>query len=132
MRGDVFAWYSLIGFAGGATGILVWGWSISALQARGYTELEAYHLSFFVYAAMGVLKFLLACFLSKQSEVEPKATPLSGETAPLLTDGNVEERPVKSKKRSVFPSISPESVSILIKLCILFAMDSFASGLAPL
>ena len=34
------------------------------------------------------------------------------------------------KKRHIWPSISPASLSILFKLCLLFAVDSFASGLA--
>jgi len=34
--------------------------------------------------------------------------------------------------RALLPEISPESVNVMISLCVLFAMDAFASGLAPL
>lgn len=36
------------------------------------------------------------------------------------------------KGKSIWPAISPASRSILIKLCLLFAVDSLASGLVPL
>ena len=36
------------------------------------------------------------------------------------------------KRKSIWPAISPASRSILIKLCLLFAVDSLASGLVPL
>ena len=36
------------------------------------------------------------------------------------------------KRKSIWPAISPTSRSILIKLCLLFAVDSLASGLVPL
>lgn len=36
------------------------------------------------------------------------------------------------KRKSIWPAISPASRNILIKLCILFAVDSLASGLVPL
>ena len=36
------------------------------------------------------------------------------------------------KRKSIWPAISPASRNILIKLCLLFAVDSLASGLVPL
>jgi len=39
--------------------------------------------------------------------------------------------PTKQPKKSIWPQISPSSRSILVKLCLLFAIDSLASGLVP-
>lgn len=91
---------------------------------------------FFVYATLGAFKFILALCLSKACEADPpKRTPEPNtETAPLLqaNDEQTVVNPQKSRKWSLLPSISPESRPILVQLCILFAFDSFASGLAPM
>ena len=97
----------------------------------GWDYIQAYRSIFFVYAAIGAIKFLLACALSKKVEVE-KSKPQGGvETTPLLSNGNTEQL----KKKSWFallPDFSKESKIIVVDLCILFALDNFASGLAPL
>ena len=88
---------------------------------------------FFVYAVISVIKFALACALSEKCEIEKDLMPMTdSETAPLLAeDGDGDTKPKKAKK-SILPAISKESRGILIKLSILFVLDSFASGLAPL
>ena len=133
-RSDIFAWYSLIGFAGAGTGMMVAGWTIESLQAHGWTMLESYKFTFYAYAGMGFLKFLFALSMSPQVEAETKQkSTQTDETAPLLAQET--EPPASEEKwnwRSLLPQVSRESTSILIKLCLLFAVDSFASGLAPL
>lgn len=82
---------------------------------------------------MGVLKLILSLLLTRSVELEKKqqrAPENRGETAPLLGD-RAEEAP-KRGVRSLLPDISKDSVPVVIKLCLLFALDSFASGLAPL
>ena len=100
---------------------------------KGWNDIRAYRLIFFVYAVIGVIKFALACALSKKCEIEKNPMPVTdSETAPLLAkDGDGDTKPKKAKK-SILPAISKESRGILINLSILFALDSFASGLAPL
>lgn len=109
------------------------GWVVHTLQAsKGWSAVRAYRTMFFAYAVIGLIKFLLACSLSRNCEAEKKATPAGDtETAPLLGDNGPKAK--KSKpSRSLLPSISKESRVIVLNLCILFALDSFASGLAPL
>ena len=109
------------------------GWVVHTLQAsNGWSDVRAYRIVFFAYAVIGLIKFLLACSLSKNCEAEKKAIPaMDTETAPLLGDNG----PKAKKSRpsmSLLPSISKESRIIVLNLCLLFALDAFASGLAPL
>ncbi|KAF4635969.1 hypothetical protein G7Y89_g2120 [Cudoniella acicularis] len=134
-RGDIYAWYSLIGTAGTALGLAVSGWVIQYMTDNlGWDVVKTYRAVFWGYAAFGIIKFTLAMALSKSIEAEkkqpsPREDP---ETAPLLGDGAEDLEPKKSKLRSILPDISVESRVIVINLCILFALDAFASGLAPL
>ena len=142
MRSDIYAWYTLIGTAGIAFGMITCGWVVHELQLnQGWTNIQAYRLIFQVYAVFGLIKFGLALALSKNVEAEKKretSTELDTTSArPLMNDENEDEvvdTPVRTpaKKTSMFPLISKESRVIVIKLCFLFALDSFASGLAPL
>lgn len=133
IRSDIFAWYSLIGAAGAACGMLTCGWVTHHLLSEGWSTIAAYRVVFFAYAAIGVIKFALACGLSKKVEAEKRRVmpQRDAETAPLLGNGNAEE-PKKRSWVSLVPSISKESRVIVVNLCLLFALDSFASGLAPL
>jgi hypothetical protein len=109
------------------------GWVVHTLQAsKGWSAVRAYRAIFFAYAVIGLIKFLLACSLSRNCEAERKVTPATdAETAPLLGDNRPKAKESKPS-RSLLPSISKESRIIVLNLCILFALDSFASGLAPL
>jgi hypothetical protein len=109
------------------------GWVVHTLQAsKGWSEVRAYRIIFYAYAVIGLIKFGLAISLSRKCEAEKKVSPeLDTETAPLLGDNGAKAN--KSKpSMSLLPSISKESRTIVLNLCILFALDSFASGLAPL
>lgn len=146
VRADIFAWYSLIGSAGTACGMMVCGWVVNTLQSKhGWGEVKSYRTIFFGYAAVGVLKLVLAACLSKRCEAERPAPPPTTampaptndtETAPLLANSSTEvstgpAKPAKQKK-SLLPQISHESRGIFVKLALLFGLDAFASGLAPL
>lgn len=113
------------------------GWLLNYMQGQlGYDEVAAYRAVFWAYAAVGLIKFALAMALSKACEAEKKPAPPAAdpETAPLLRDSAEDEEPKKkqSKLLALLPEISKESRVIVINLCILFALDAFASGLAPL
>lgn len=111
------------------------GWVVHYLQATlEWGNIEAYRAIFWAYAVFGFMKFLLSIALSKEVEAEKKVVPARDpETAPLLGEGAQDVEPKKkSYFRSLLPEISKESRLIVINLCILFALDSFASGLAPL
>lgn len=125
-RPTIFAWYSLIGTAGAALGLITCGWTTTRLSAiHGWHSIDAYRVVFFAYAAVGLVKLILSLMLSRQCEINQERE--SPETAPLL-DG----RKPKNKTFALLPQLSKESRTILIELCLLFAFDNFASGLAPL
>ena len=139
-RSDIYAWYSLIGTAGSAFGMLVCGWILHQLKFElQWDTVRRYRAMFFGYAVFGIIKLLLAIALSRAVEAEKKLQPIQDpETAPLLGDGAEEVEPKKKwyqkvlPSRSLLPEISSESKLIVVDLCVLFALDAFASGLVPL
>ncbi|KAJ6443438.1 L-fucose permease [Purpureocillium lavendulum] len=154
-RPDVYAWYSLAGTAGTALGMVVCGWAVEgARSALGWSLLAAYRAVFLAYAALGLVKLALALALSPACEADeppakptrkPAAATVAAETTPLLDgvpspdpdpDSDPEPQPeTKPRQRwwaAMVPQLSPESKGITAALCLLFALDSFASGLAPL
>lgn len=99
------------------------GWIIRFLrQDLGWNNLKIHHSVFWGYAIFGLIKAILALALSKQVEAEKKKVvpPSDAETAPLLGDDTQAAAAAKGNR------------SIVYKLCLLFALDAFASGLAPM
>ncbi|KAL9598019.1 MAG: hypothetical protein Q9219_004775 [cf. Caloplaca sp. 3 TL-2023] len=156
IRSDIFAWYTLLGNAGTACGVIICGWLVEWLQSlNGWSATRAYRIIFGIYAFLGLVKFALSVILSEKCEPEPEeqqyqeVTELNDvEIESLLSsddddEGTTQPHPqskLKSKptaplsqkpKRSIWPSISPTSRGILIKLCFLFAFDAFGGGLVP-
>ena len=126
------------------------GWTVQALLREGKrSETNTYRIIFGIYAFLGVIKLLLAVMLSDQCEPEQPKQEYGEvhqmddvESEGLLSDDednqeghaqpNARAPLPEMKRKSIWPEISPASRSILIKLCLLFAVDSFASGLVPL
>lgn len=143
-RSDMFAWYTLFGTAGTALGALAGGGIVQILQDReGDGEKlgnSTYRVIFFMYAGVGVVKLLLTLALTSAVEAAPaESTAEPGEQSSLLPgnrNSDLEESTPTAKPgvfrriRSLFPVISPESRHILFRLILLFALDSFASGMA--
>ncbi|OOF94470.1 hypothetical protein ASPCADRAFT_208154 [Aspergillus carbonarius ITEM 5010] len=141
---DIFAWYSLIGNAGTALGMMAGGWAINLLQIIWeWPYIPACRVIFFAYAVIGALKLLLSIALSSAVEAEEKKKKPStrsqqiseGETRPLLADGasNTASPDQRPPKKSLLSFVGDaELVSLVIRLAILFGLDSFASGLASL
>ncbi|KAK4690454.1 hypothetical protein P7C71_g6343, partial [Lecanoromycetidae sp. Uapishka_2] len=160
IRSDIFAWYTLLGNAGTACGTIVCGWVVQSILASGKRhETQAYRFIFGLYAVLGIVKLLLSLLLSDKCEPEPPKHEYqevvqldSVEAEGLLSDSDeeydhldkasqrVDEAPraklatpiPELKRKSIWPAISAESRTTLIKLCLLFAVDSLASGLVPL
>ncbi|KAK4149828.1 major facilitator superfamily domain-containing protein [Chaetomidium leptoderma] len=143
-RADVYAWYSLAGTAGTALGMVTCGWAVEfARSTLDWALLDAYRAVFLGYAVMGLVKLVLALALSPAVEADEEEPPSvssssSGggptDTTPLL-NGESEPQPETRTRRwwaALLPQLSPESKGITTALCLLFALDSFASGLAPL
>lgn len=139
-RGDVYAWYSLSGTAGGAFGLLTCGWAIHHMRVNlNMDVIDIYRTVFYGYSAIGVLKLISAVILSAAVEVhdEPEEESLAStaentEQAPLLPAAPQNESQAAPKKKKLLARVSRESFPTVVTLCTLFALDSFASGLAPL
>ncbi|KAL9579693.1 MAG: hypothetical protein Q9212_004958 [Teloschistes hypoglaucus] len=153
IRSDIFAWYTLLGNAGTACGIIICGWLVKWLKSLdGWTPTRAYRIMFGLYAFLGLVKLGLSIMLSDKVELQmekqeyQQVTELTAvEIESLLSSDDDEDEAIQpdrksntkptpptspTKKRSILPSISPASRGILISLCILFSFDSFASGIA--
>jgi MFS family permease len=152
---DIFAWYIVAGTVSIAAGTIVSGWVVQHLQvSQGWDDVSAYRIIFWIYAALGLCKFLLAVRLSQGCEVyehntvEESLQEESEETDAFLQDDseetdafNLRERREEGDRRdqSNKPNFKGGAMSIskktwftLIRLCLLFAVDSLASGLVPL
>ena len=140
-RSDIFAWYSLIGTAGAAFGMITCGWTVQHLiSGRGRDLVDAHRSVFIGYAAMGALKLALVFLLSKETEndrpEEPSSpllpateiTPLLDTAAPAVRTSST----TRGRLKSILPTIEPQSRSTVISLSLLFGLDAFSSGLAPL
>lgn len=136
-RSDIFAWYTVVGSAGSSCGKLATGWIVQHLQTfEGWDQIHSYRAVFFAYASLGVVNMVLTCFLSSEVEAETQhlTNQNSGgarETEPLLNSRETEDAVIAVERTSLLPKISKESQAIVIKLSILFAVDSLASGLIP-
>ena len=140
----------MLGNAGTACGVIACGWIVQALLRGGErSETSAYRIIFGIYAVLGIIKLLLTLLLSDKCEPEQPKQEYQEvhqmddvESEGLLSDDEgIQEEHVQPKvraplpemkRKSIWPAISPASRSILIKLCLLFAVDSLASGLVPL
>lgn len=133
---DVFAWYSLVGTAGTAFGQLICGWVLTSLQSlHGWEFIPSCRIVFFVYAAVGVIKLIFTLALSGKVEYvkeEPAQEQQNDETRPLLANSAPAQQTDSPKKKGLFASIEKDLWSLVVRLFILFGLDSFASGLASL
>ena len=160
-RADVFAWYALLGSAGTACGMIFTGFFLAFLQEqKGLDYIGACRAVFWLYAGLGMTKLAVTALLSKRverDEEQPTRTvPESdSERQPLLsgTAGTAGEQPIddqqpadtgasRAQPEPDAPRAKPSPLSrfsrmphlqrLMLQLCLLFALDSFASGLAPL
>lgn len=132
-RSDIFAWYTLFGTAGAALGTLTCGWMVQLLEARdSWTLHDAQRAVFLLYAALGGIKLILNCLLSSSIELDmgyqEVASGADEEEAEEPADNN--QPSLLQRIRGLIPYVSPLSRAILSRLLFLFALDSFASGIA--
>ncbi|EQB55940.1 major facilitator superfamily transporter [Colletotrichum gloeosporioides Cg-14] len=131
-RSDVYAWYSLVGAAGTAVGAMASGWTAQSLTSNsGWSNEAAYRAVFYGYSTLGVFKLALVLLLSRDSEAEPEAHD-EDETTPILGAERAESQvETAGWRRKLLPGIQKSSFPVVIPLCLLFALDSFASSLTP-
>jgi MFS family permease len=106
-RTQAFAWYNLAGSFATAVGALTAGWLAEALQASGFSALEAYRAVLAGYALGGLVLVLLVLMMSGEVEVSTVAQSVS---APRVLGLH-------------------RSRGMVARLSALFAMDAFAGGL---
>lgn len=153
---DILTWYLLFGSAGTSLGMMVCGWTMTLLQeTKGWDFVAACRVIFLIYAAVGAVKFLLTAGLStsveaakKQQQQKKKQTPQpdpasngqqASETEPLLGSSQEPEPQQPEPEQSVatrsipfLPGVEPQFVGLVTSVILLFALDSFGSGLASL
>ena len=143
----------MLGSAGTAGGTIFCGWIVETLLSRGSrTDTGAYQIIFWIYAGLGLVKLGLSVILSERCEPEPPEQQYKevvelddADAEGLLSDSEDGSEQVakttprrqqlpkrEPKKRSIWPSISRSSRTTLFKLCVLFSVDSLASGLVSL
>lgn len=126
-RGDIYAWYSLLGGIGSACGLGICGLILHYLENLGWSTLKAYHTIFWGYSALGVAMLIIVLFLSKACELKNKPPLPASSSSSIIGSEDENKTPVTLK----LPKFSQKSRVIVVKLCILFALDSFAVSLAP-
>ncbi|EJU03038.1 MFS general substrate transporter [Dacryopinax primogenitus] len=155
LRADIFAISGMLGFLSAAAGQASIGWATERLIRAEWGELGAYRAVFWVYAGCAAGKLLLTLGMSEGCEVEKKEDyrPVEEDEIPLQEEDGLElpdtpeaETPLPptpsklkhpkplslfSRFTSLFPTLSPESRSIVWKLSLLFALDSLGGGLVP-
>lgn len=138
-RSDVYAWYSLFGTAGGAFGILTCGWVTHYMRVSLQLDVvDVYRGVFYGYAVLGLAKLVAALVLSSAVEIhhepqQPESAASNDEETPLIPDLNPQQATSQAAPtKQLRARISRESIPIVVCLCALFGLDSFASGLAPL
>lgn len=135
-RTEIFAWYTLIGAFGGALGSVSCGWLVHFLTGKdggAAAEEKAYRVVFWIYAGIGLVKLALAWALTGECEVV-KSSEGRNEGESFLRNQQAGSKGLGLWQKVMgllIPKVSTESLSILWKLCLLFAVDSTASGLAP-
>ena len=128
-----------------ACGLCISGWTTWLLRKKyDWNWKETYPVIFGIYAVIGLIKACLTLLLSERCE--PNYTlPAEGDieqreaTAPLMSNIRRTSYTKSTKatgamhriKETVSTRISPESRPILIRLCFLFAINSFAQGMLP-
>ncbi|KAL4959201.1 putative MFS transporter [Aspergillus stella-maris] len=144
---DILLYYNLGGTAGTALGVMTCGWMVNLLQTqRGWEFIPSCRMVFFVYAGIGGVKFVLSVLMSEKVEAEKKGKkkqqsgngsagetqPLLGDRAPEQTEDASQPKPEPARKYILSFMGDRDVVALVIRLFILFGLDSFASGLASL
>lgn len=104
-RTSIYAWYNLIGSIATATGALVTGFAVGALEAAGTSQLDAYRAILLGYAVLGLALVPIVLAVSPAVEVPP-------------VDTSIARRFGLHRSRG-----------IVARLAALFALDAFAGGL---
>ncbi|GEM08754.1 MFS transporter [Rhodotorula toruloides] len=142
-RVSLLMWYQVLGFLGISVGNNLTGVIVGGMERYGKTTEQAYRAVFAAYAAIAAVKVLISFFMTHHAEVDRPRAPASTAPAPSAQqNGDSERQPLlQGQRREANPILDPPAVNPsppglpigrLVTLCLIFALDSFASGLAPL
>lgn len=132
-RSDIYAWYGVLGAIGASSGSIFGGNMLSRLQDNyGYSRLESYRVTFWLYTLAGVVKFICTLFLSRDVELEKEPSRLPTESTPLVGQEHPQHPAGKGILARLMPNLSEESRKIVPLLSLLFALDAFASSMSTI
>jgi MFS family permease len=142
-RVSLLMWYQVLGFLGISVGNNLTGVIIGGMERYGKTPQQAYRAVFAAYAAIAATKVVISFLMTRHAEVDrPRATAPAAPAPSAQQNGDSERQPLlQGQRREANPILDPPAVdptpahlpvARLVTLCLIFALDSFASGLAPL
>lgn len=140
-RLDIYAWYTFLGTFCAALGSVACGALVDRVQGAGYSVLVSYKAAFAAYSLLSGLSIVLSGLISGRIEVEkPPNEPVpAGNPGKLPRTPNeqapTERTPSEQTLTEQTPLVPPPVNQgngfwgIVVKLSVLFALDSFASSL---
>lgn len=152
-RSDVYSWYTFLGTFCAATGSIACGTLVDYMNKHlNYSLAASYRVAFLGYSILSFLTIILSYFISTriewtseggpdEAQASKQATTRLDERSQLLEPGLQSEsqdqqgshnQNQKKTEESVFkfmPTLHKSILVIVIKLSLLFALDSFASSL---
>lgn len=144
-RSDIYSWYTFLGAFCAALGSVLCGKLVDWAQlSLDYSLLDSYKLAFGGYTVLAVILVILSCTISSGIEVgiEVPTTGVATESGEESPDAAGElarllpESAQPKKKSFTISNLSPKLlrsiVDIVVKLSLLFALDSFASSLVSM
>lgn len=145
IRPEVYAIHSLVGTTGAALGAILSGSFVNWLQVYWQLDdLHSYKYTFALYAMLALIKIIIMCCLSSKTELDSHFhnDPVTVESittndmAPLLEqcrESIHEQTPLINNNsgttnKNSTTTLSKESIHTLLRLLVIFMMDSFGSG----
>ena len=144
-RSDIYSWYTFLGAFCAALGSVLCGKLVDWAQlSLDYSLLDSYKLAFGGYTVLAVILVILSCTISSGIEVGievpttgvatesgEESPDAAGELARLLPE-SAQPKTKSFTISNLFPKLLRSIVDIVVKLSLLFALDSFASSLVSM
>lgn len=159
-RSDVYAWYTFLGTFCAAVGSIACGALIDLMnKSLGYSLDASYKIAFFGFSVLSFITIILSYFISSKVEWtteeannkqnQDTSRPGTGldETSGLLDSDSqldsqhalqaqlepqAQQSNTKRSKFTILPTLNRSIFAIVLKLSLLFALDSFASSLVSI
>ncbi|CCK70261.1 uncharacterized protein KNAG_0D05230 [Huiozyma naganishii CBS 8797] len=139
-RPEIYAIHGFVATLGAALGAIISGAFIHTLKYTFGVEsdLKCYKWAFVLYAAFALGKLIMMSLLSERTELDshfhnehlPAESIVTDEMAPLLEQRQeaIEREEQHQTQQAPNSSLSKETVSILMRLLVIFMTDSLGSG----